>query len=123
MDCNVTCGGWAAAATVKVSYMEEMIRHKILTGLADINILQDVLAADLKETVVFVEGKEIGKNGQQSLASTARVNKISTTSGPVTTTPGRCKCKNCGRPWVQSRGGYKEVISSWRARASPSLPA
>ena len=54
-------GGCSATAPVKVSYMEEMICHKIITGLADADIQQDVLAADLKElekTVVFVEGKE-----------------------------------------------------------------
>ena len=39
--------------------MDEMISHKVVAGLADSDILQDVLSADLKElekTVVFVEG-------------------------------------------------------------------
>ena len=43
--------------------MEEMICHKIVTGFADVNILQDVLTANLEKTVVFVEGKESGEKG------------------------------------------------------------
>ena len=48
-----------------------MIRHKIVTGLDDKDILQDmILTADKKELeklVVFIEGKECGKKGQKSL--------------------------------------------------------
>ena len=98
IETSVACGGCAAQATVKVSYMEEMIRHKIVTGLADADILQDVLSADLKgleQTVVFVEGKESGKKGQQSLASPAGINKVSST--PPTTSQERCRfCRRSG---------------------------
>ena len=53
--------------------MQEMIRHKIVSGLADHVILQDVLVSDFKsleEMVMFVEGRESGKNGLQLLAGT-----------------------------------------------------
>ena len=86
-----TCG---KVTEVTVAYMEEMIRHKVVTGLVDPDILQDVLASDLKsleETVVFVEGKESGKKGQQSLAG-ANVNKIHSQSSD-----GKQKCKFCGK--------------------------
>ena len=113
---NVTCGGCAASAPVKVSYMEEMIRHKIITGLADADILQDVLAADLKgleQTVVFVEGKESGKKGQQSLASPAGVNKISTAPPPVT--PSQDRCRFCGRS-----GHGSSPVESTRKSSCPA---
>ena len=57
IETNMTCGKCSAQANVKVSYMEEMIRHKVVAGLADADILQDVLSADLKElekTIVFI---------------------------------------------------------------------
>ena len=50
---------------MNVSYMDEMSRHKLITGLADQDIFQDVLAADKKSlfaTISFVEGKEGGKS-------------------------------------------------------------
>ena len=49
--------------TLTYYYMEEMIQHKVVTGLVDPDILQDVLASDLKsleETVVFVDSPAPG---------------------------------------------------------------
>ena len=82
---SVTCGGCEAKAIIKVSYMEEMI-------LLAADILQEVLSADLKgleKTVVFVEGKESGKKGQQSLANPAGNSKI--TSTPSASSQERCR--------------------------------
>ena len=90
----------------------KMICHKIVTGLADADILQDVLSADLKgleQTVVFVEGKESGKKGQQSLASPAGINKV--TSAPLTTSQERCRfCRDLDtEPTLGRLSGYHHV--------------
>ena len=57
---------------LSIGYMEEMIRHKVVTGLADPDILQDILASEkktLEETVLFVEGKESGKQNKSHLTT------------------------------------------------------
>jgi hypothetical protein len=54
---------------VSTDYSDEMIRMKLITGLTDLDILHDVLAAEkksLSDTIVFVEGKG-GKKSQQSV--------------------------------------------------------
>ena len=33
---------------VRASYVDKMVKHKIVTGLDDLDIMQDVLAADKK---------------------------------------------------------------------------
>ena len=117
VETALTCGGCQAKATVRISYMDEMIRHKVVAGLADMDILQDVLSADLKDlekTVVFVEGKESGKKSQQSLSSTVAISKI--TSTPVGTTQERCRY--CNRPGHGSSPGEaarKQSCPAWNA--------
>ena len=118
VEASVTCGKCKESGTVKVSYMEEMIRHKVVAGLADADILQDVLSADLKEleqTVVFVEGKESGKKGQQSLTSSAGgINKI--TSTPAAATQERCRyCHRSGHGASPGEAVRKSSCPAWNA--------
>ena len=117
VETNVTCGVCAAKTNVKVSYMEEMIRHKVVAGLSDADILQDVLSADLKgleQTVVFVEGKESGKKGQQSLTSPAGISKI--TSAPEPISQEKCKyCKRSGHGSIPGEGVRKSSCPAWNA--------
>ena len=117
VETALTCGGCNAKATVQISYMDEMLRHKVVAGLADMDILQDVLSADLKDlekTVVFVEGKESGKKSQQSLSGTVGINKI--TSTPEVTS--QEKCRYCNRPGHGSSPGEaarKQSCPAWNA--------
>ena len=77
----------------KISYMDDVIRHKLVTGLADADIMQDVLASEIKpleDTIVFIEGKEGGKKSQQSLSGGGSVNKISEDDE-------ESACRYCGR--------------------------
>ena len=69
---------------VDINYADEMIRMKIITGLADPDILQDVLAADkksLEDTIAFVEGKEGGKKSQMLLCNKTVINNIAEEKG------------------------------------------
>ena len=53
---------------------------ELVTGLADQDVLQDVLASERKslaDTIDFIKGKEGGKKSHQSLAGGGVVNKIS----------------------------------------------
>ena len=119
VEASVTCGKCKESGTVKVSYMEEMIRHKVVAGLADADILQDVLSADLKnleKTVVFVEGKESGKKGQQSLTSAASgISKI-TSSTPAAATQERCRyCHRSGHGASPGEAVRKSSCPAWNA--------
>ena len=118
VETSVTCGKCKESGTVPVSYMEEMIRHKVVAGLADPDILQDVLSADLKElekTVVFVEGKESGKKGQQSLTNSAGgISKI--TSTPAAATQERCRyCHRSGHGSTPGEAARKSSCPAWNA--------
>ena len=71
MSTEVECGKCHEVGTESVSYTDKMIRHKLVTGLEDKDILQDLLTAnkeELEKMVAFVEGKESSKNGRKSLA-------------------------------------------------------
>ena len=119
VEASVTCGKCKESGTVKVSYMEEMIRHKVVAGLADADILQDVLSADLKDlekTVVFVEGKESGKKGQQSLTSAASgISKI-TSSLPAAAVQERCRyCHRSGHGASPGEAVRKSSCPAWNA--------
>ena len=96
---EVTCEGCQETKTVRASYVDEMVKYKIVTGLDDLDIMQDVLAADKKrldEVVTFIEGKESGKKGQKYLAGGAAVSKVSQIP-PSTSGGGGEKCKYCNR--------------------------
>ena len=96
---EVTCEGCQETKTVRASYVDEMVKYKIVTGLDDLDIMQDVLAADKKrldEVVTFIEGKESGKKGQKYLAGGAAVSKVSQIP-PSASGGGGEKCKYCNR--------------------------
>ena len=108
-----TCG---VDTNTQVSYMDEMLRHKVITGLADQDILQDVLAADKKtlpDTIAFIEGKEGGKQSQQSLAGRATVSKISQEVEDTV------RCGFCGRTGhgaQPSESTRKAKCPAWSAK-------
>jgi hypothetical protein len=59
-DFSVGC----TACETALSYMEEVVKHQLLRGLADTDIQELVLGEEdntLEETVKYVEGKELGK--------------------------------------------------------------
>ena len=47
-DFRVTCEACKETITVRASYVDEMVKHKIVTGVDDLDIMQDVLAAAKK---------------------------------------------------------------------------
>ena len=94
--CNfvVKCGGVNCGESV--SYADQVIRFKLVSGLVDEEIKEDVLAAgdlDLETTVKMVESKEGAKKAKTSLNSNASAGQVSKVDGSLRVR----SCSHCGK--------------------------
>ena len=81
-----------------ISYADQMIRFKLISGLYDSEIKEDVLSCEeksLEETVKFIEAKESGKIARKSVGASAvqPAGKVAT----AVTSETDSKCSYCGR--------------------------
>merc|ERR1711867_217861 len=81
-----------------VSYADSVIRFKIISGLNDQEIKEDILSVEdktLDETVEAVEAKESGKVARKAIGSSTAPTKV---AGVADATPKQTlKCGHCGR--------------------------
>ena len=119
-----------------ISYADQMIRFKLISGLYDSEIKEDVLSCEeksLEETVKFIEAKESGKIARKSIGASAvqPAGKVAAAATPETDS----KCSYCGRighgaadreqkcpAWnktcgaCQKRGHFRQVCKSGTPR-------
>ena len=76
-----------------VSYCDKVIQFKLIAGLQDIDIKEDILSTEdksLEETVKMIENKESGRQAKKTvgLQKPAQINKIQPE-------PGHLQCSHC----------------------------
>ena len=93
---NVTC-----TCGVTNSFSESITRFKLIAGLDDKDIKEDILSMqtkDLEETVKCIENKESGKVARKKVGVEAKVSVVRTEEDTNTPSPkGGRRCKNCNR--------------------------
>ena len=95
--CNFTIKCDANGCGEVVSYADHVIRFKLVSGLSDEEIKEDVLAAgdlDLEKTVKLIESKEGAKKAKANLNST---NNVTGQVSKVDGAPRSKLCSHCGR--------------------------
>ena len=93
--CDFVVECTATGCEEKVSYADHVIRFKLVSGLVDEEIKEDVLAAGdltLEKTVKLIESKEGAKKAKTSLT-----NNSSGQVAKVDGTPRIKRCSHCGR--------------------------
>ena len=93
------------SCTHEVSYADNVIKYKLVAGLVDEEIKEDVLGTtdlDLEATIKMIEGKEGAKKAKQSLSQsfTGQVSQV----GKVKLR----KCTHCGRSGHQGSSTDRE---------------
>ena len=93
---NITC-----TCGVTNSFSESITRFKLIAGLDDKDIKEDILSMqtkDLEETVKCIENKESGKVARKKVGVEAKVSVVRTEEDTNTPSPkGGRRCKNCNR--------------------------
>ena len=87
-EVTCTCGG-------SVSYGDQVIRFKLISGLQDTDIKEDILSIEdksLEETVKMIENKGSGRQAKKTVGeqNPAQIIKIQPEPGPL-------QCSHCGR--------------------------
>ena len=93
-----------------ISYADSIIRFKLIAGLADPEIKEDILSLEeksLDDTVKAIEAKESGKHARQTIGTTAATGKVNVTKQKIVQLPDpitfesyqvhRVYCSNCGK--------------------------
>ena len=80
---------------MSVSYSDQVIRFKLIAGLQDIDIKEDILSTEdkgLEDTVKMIENKESGRHAKKTVGvqGPAQVNKV---QPEISHHP----CTHCGR--------------------------
>ena len=106
-----------------ISYSDSIVRFKLIAGLHDPEIKEDILSLEeksLDETVKAIEAKESGKLARQTLGATAAPGKVATTSARRIIPGGiydpsiqynvssTVKCSNCGKSGHSSQREERE---------------
>ena len=98
------------SCSITNSFTEAITRFKLIAGLADADIKQDILSKSdmsLEETVKAVEGKESGKVAKLKVG--AQDAKVSTVKTNNLDTPTKTKrCWNCNRTGHRSSQAERE---------------
>ena len=85
------------------NYADSVVRFKLIAGLNDSEIKEDILSMEdktLEETVKLVESKESGKIAKKTVgvAGAEQVTQVKVEGSPQNNTPSRKKpCTHCGR--------------------------
>ena len=99
-----------------VSYCDKVIQFKLIAGLQDIDIKEDILSTEdksLEETVKMIENKESGRQAKKTvgLQKPAQINKIQPE-------PGHLQCSHCGRKTHGSSQPEREELPSIQSNMS-----
>ena len=116
--CNFVENCTAPDCDSEVSYADSIIRFKLIAGLSDVEIKEDILSAEdknLDETVKAIEAKESGKLARKTVgvsgASTAS-KAAAVTTGATPRTCDYCG-RSCGSSASASRSSREKNCPAW----------
>ena len=117
--CNFVENCTAPGCDSEVSYADSIIRFKLIAGLSDTEIKEDILSTEdktLDETVKAIEAKESGKLARKTVGVTG-ASSSSSKAAAVTTgaTPRTCDyCgRSCGSSASASRSSREKHCPAW----------
>ena len=102
----------------EVSYADSIIRFKLIAGLSDAEIKEDVLSAEdktLDETVKAIEAKESGKLARKTVGVTGASSASKAAAVTTGATPRTCDyCgRSCGSSASASRSSRERHCPAW----------
>ena len=83
----------------KVSYSDKVVRFKLIAGLVDIEIKEDILSMgdeSLEETVKTIENKESGRIAKKTVGASNPQSQVNVVKEKINVN-GSKKCSYCGR--------------------------
>ena len=108
----------APQCDTEVSYADSIIRFKLIAGLSDAEIKEDVLSAEdktLDETVKAIEAKESGKLARKTVGVTGASSASKAAAVTTGATPRTCDyCgRSCGSSASASRSSRERHCPAW----------
>ena len=113
--CNFVENCTAAGCDSEVSYADSIIRFKLIAGLSDAEIKEDILSAEdknLDETVKAIEAKESGKLARKTVGVSGASRAAAVTSGAPPRACDYCG-RSCGSSASASRSSREKNCPAW----------